>query len=79
MDRARQWSGGRSGERKEMHLVGQVRDTNRAHRNEGYLRGARDIENSITGWSTGCRRGTALAGGCSGEGAVGRNLHALNK
>jgi hypothetical protein len=39
------WEGGAgSGERKEMHLVGQVRDTNRAHRNAGYLRGARDIE-----------------------------------
>jgi hypothetical protein len=39
------WEGGAgSGERKEMQLVGQVRDTNRAHRNEGHLQGARDIE-----------------------------------
>jgi hypothetical protein len=33
-----------AGSAKEMPLVGQVRDTNRAHRKEGYLRAARDIE-----------------------------------
>jgi hypothetical protein len=63
-----------------MHLVGQVHDTNRAHTNEGYLRGARDIEKiaSQVG-ALGCRRGTALAGGYSGEGARRRDLHALHK